>query len=73
MRARMIAAALLPILLGGCVHKTAYLTKPPTTAGADVQIAHCEAKGFGLIPLVLEEVSYDDCMAFYRNHGYIEE
>jgi hypothetical protein len=20
--------------------------------------------------MVLEEVSYDDCMTFYRNHGY---
>jgi hypothetical protein len=61
------------IALAGCVHKTAYLTKPPAQEGGDPQIARCEAKGFGLVPMVLEEVSYDDCMTFYRNHGYAQQ
>jgi hypothetical protein len=68
MAIKIVAAALgAAILLSGCVHKTAYLTNQGTG-----QIASCSAKGFGLIPLVLEEVSYDDCMEFYRQHGFID-
>ena len=71
--AKTAAVVAVSLALAGCVHKTAYLTKPPAQAGGDQQIAHCEAKGFGLIPMVLEEVAYDDCMTFYRNHGYAQQ
>ena len=73
MRKLLLAGiAVASLALAGCVHKTAYLTKPPAQAGGDQQIAHCDAKGFGLILMVLEEVAYNDCMTFYRNHGYAQ-
>jgi hypothetical protein len=71
--ARIAAVVAISLALAGCVHKTAYLTKQPAQEGGDPQIARCEAKGFGLIPMVLEEVAYDDCMTFYRNHGYAQQ
>jgi hypothetical protein len=61
-----VAVTVLALALAGCVHKTAYLTNQTGS------IASCSAKGFGLIPLILEETSYDDCMQFYREHGYID-
>jgi hypothetical protein len=70
--ANTAAVVAVSLALAGCVHKTAYLTKPSAQPGGDQQIAQCEAKGFGLIPMVLEETAYDDCMSFYRNHGYTQ-
>jgi len=71
--AKTAAVVAVSVVLAGCVHKTAYLTKSPSKEGGDPQIAHCEAKGFGLIPMVLEEVAYNDCMTFYRNNGYAQK
>ena len=65
-----IIVAISALALAGCVHKTAYLTKPSAVPGGEPEIAQCSAKGFGLIPMVLEMTSYDDCMSFYREHGY---
>jgi hypothetical protein len=62
----LVAALAAVTLLAGCVHKQAFLTN---STGS---IASCSAKGFGLIPMVLEETSYDDCMQFYRAHGYVD-
>jgi hypothetical protein len=69
---KTLAAALALVMLSGCVHKQAFLTKPATVAGGESQIVRCEAKGFGLVPMILEEVSYDDCMQFYRQHGFLD-
>lgn len=53
--------------LSGCVDKQVFMTKPDGT------IAQCNAKGWGLIPMILEEQNLNDCRNFYLHNGYAEK
>jgi hypothetical protein len=65
MRFIVLAAALLA--LPSCTVKDGFLKKP------DGQVAHCHASGYGLIPMIMEANSFDSCMQYYRNQGYVEQ
>jgi hypothetical protein len=40
---------------------------------ADGTIAHCDAKGWGLVPVIMEQSNLNDCREYYRHNGYTEE
>jgi hypothetical protein len=68
---RITLVIMLSVALSGCIDRQVFLKK--TAPDGTTQIAHCDGKGFGLIPMVMEEQNLNDCRAYYRQNGYIEQ
>jgi hypothetical protein len=64
---RLVILAVALVALSACVSKDGFLKNEKG------EIAHCHASGRGLVQTVMEEDSFDTCMQFYRNHGYVEQ
>ena len=67
---RIVLTVALAIVLSGCGDRQVFLKK--TASDGTTQIAHCDAKGYGLIPVIMEQQNLNDCREYYRQNGYIE-
>ena len=67
---RIALMATLAIAISGCVDRQVFMKK--TASDGTTQIAHCDAKGFGLIPAIMEQQNLNDCREYYRQNGYME-
>jgi hypothetical protein len=68
---RIIAALSLisSLALAGCVDKQVFFHNPNNAQ----LIGSCKAAGWGLIPMIMELSTEQDCETYYVNHGYIRD
>ena len=67
---RIALTVTLAIVLSGCIDRQVSLNK--TASDGTTQIAHCDAKAFGLAMVIMEQQDFNDCRKHYRENGYSE-
>ena len=56
------------IAVSGCVDRQSFLKRP-----SDGQIVRCDAKGWGIIPAMMELSNMEDCETYYMHEGFIKQ